>query len=411
MRSLSILILSLLCTTSYAQKFKGEASIPAVERDGFYRVFLSPSLSTHLNRDLSNLRIYDQQNKEVPYLLQQESPVRYTQAFKEYEIVEKKLEKNCCTTLILRNPEGNSINNISLSIKNAEVTKHATLLGSDDKKNWFALKQSFTVTNLDNKDQTSEIRIVDFPLSNYTYYSLQIEDSTSAPLNILRAGYYEVNSEDGKYTEIKTRAVAKSDSVVEKKSFVQITFDTTQIVDKLSVTMTGPTYFLRRASLSIKKEKLNKKGVVEYYYEWLYDFELSSKQSSVIDLPEIHTAEFLITIENNDNPSLDAASIKAYQLNRYLTAYLKKGVSHTLKLGEPELQAATYDLGFFKDSIPNQPPLLAMGALSIFKEERAESTTFFTSRSIIWIAIGLVIIVLGFMSLKLVREAGNPQKK
>ena len=312
---------------------------------------------------------------------------------------------------MLRNPQGSSINNINLSIKNAEVTKHATLLGSDDKQNWFALKQSFILSTLDNKNQTSEIRIVDFPLSNYTYYLLQIEDSTSAPLNILKAGYYEVSSEDGKYTEVKSLTVTKSDSATEKKSYVQIAFDTTQIVDKLSVAMTGPTYFLRRASLSIKKEKLNKKGIKEHYYEWLYDFELSSKQPSVIDLSGIHVNELLITIENNDNPALDAATVNAYQLNRYLTAYLKKGVSHTLKLGTLELQAATYDLGFFKDSIPNQPPVLAFGAVSIFKEDQSESQTFFTSRSIIWIAIVLVIIVLGFMSLKLIREAGGAEKK
>lgn len=412
MRSLLLLFFGLVGSiAAVAQSFKGEATLPPVDVDGFYRIFIQPSLSPYLNGDFTNIRIYDQGNKEVPYLFQQEAPTYYTQVFKEYEIVEKRQQKNCCTSLMLRNPNGSAINNISLSIKNAEIIKQATLLGSDDKQNWFALKQRFVLNAIDNKNQTSEVKILDFPLSNYTYYLLQIEDSTSAPLNILTAGYYEVSSEEGKFTEVTTLNVVKSDSSVERKSYVQIKFDTAQVVDKLTVTMTGPTYFLRKASLSTKREKLNRKGEKEYYYEWLYDFELSSKQSSVINLSGIHVTEFLVTIENDDNPSLEVASIKTYQLNRYITAFLKKGIPYTIKLGSQELQAPTYDLGFFKDSIPNQPQVLAMGAITIFKDEVPQTTTFFTNRSIIWIAIVLVIVVLGFMSLKLVREAGDSPKK
>jgi len=409
MRLLFILFFGFIATVTVAQKFRGEANIPAVEADGFYRVFLSPQVSRHLNEDFTNIRIYDQQNKEVPYLLQQEAQVYYTQTFREYKILEKKQEKNCCTSLILQNLDSSPINNISILIKNAEVTKQATLLGSDDKQNWFALKQHFTLDAIDNKNQTSEIKIVDFPLSNYAYYLLQIEDSTTAPLNILKAGYYEVSSEDGKYTEVTNLSVTKSDSASERKSYIRIAFDTTQIIDKLSVAMAGPTYFLRRASLSVKKEKLNRKGEKEYYYDWLYDFELSSKQSSIIDLSGIQVTELLITVENNDNPSLDITSIKSYQLNRYLTAWLKRG-TYNMKFGDSNLQAPVYDLGFFEDSIPAQPSILAIGPVTIFKESQAESTTFFTSRTIIWFAIALVIVVLGYMSLKLMREAGNSGK-
>jgi hypothetical protein len=313
--------------------------------------------------------------------------------------------------LMLRNPDSSPINNISISIKNAEVVKQATLLGSDDKQNWFALKQHFVLSSINNQNQTSEIKIVDFPLSNYTYYLIQIEDSTTAPLNILRAGYYEANSEEGKYTEVSTFRVIKSDSANEKKSYVQIRFDTTQVIDKLTLSMTGTTYFLRKASLASKKERTNRKGEKEYYYDWLYDFELSSKHPSVIELSGTRVNEFLITIENKDNPVLEVGMIKAYQLNRYLTALLKKDVPYTVKLGALELQSPDYDLGFFKDSIPDQPQVLAMGAITIFKEGQSQSPTFFTSRSIIWVAIVLVIGVLGYMSMKLIREAGNSDKK
>jgi hypothetical protein len=396
-----------LSTLSFSQTFKGQTTIPAVEKDGFYRVFISPEMTTHLNENLSNIRIYDGLNKEVPYLLQEEIPAQYTQVFKEYEIVEKKQQKNCCTSLVLRNPESKPINNISLSIKNAEVTKTATLLGSDDNQNWFALKQRFTLSTFDNQNKTSEIKIVDFPLSNYTYYQLQIDDSISAPLNILKAGFYEVNSAYGKYTEVSTFRIIKSDSAKQKRSFVNIKFDTTHLIDRLTITMTGAPYFLRQASLSLKRDRVNRKGKKETYYEWLYDFELSSKQSTVIDLSGIHAGELLLTVENKDNPALDVASVTVYQLNRYAAAWLKKGDSYALKFGDSQLGEPSYDIGYFKDSIPEQTQVLAVGPVSIFKKEQKDSTTFFTSRSIIWVAIVIVVIVLGIMTLRMLSETSK----
>lgn len=388
--------------TASAQTFKGEATLPQAEKDGFYRIAIPVSLGAHVNSDFTNLRIYDQQNKEVPYLFQQESPNYYSEVFKEYEIIEKKQQKNCCTTLTLRNPNDQPINNISLSIRNAEVTKHATLLGSDDKVNWFALKQHFILTTLSNQTKTSEIRIVDFPLSNYTYYQLQLEDSTSAPLNILNAGYYEVNSEEGKFTEVSGFQISKSKKG--KTSLIKIKFDTTLVVDKLVMTMTGTHHFLRSASLSIKKERLTRKGRKEIYYSWLQNFELSSKQSSVLEFIPIHADELLIEVDNEDNPPLDVSSIKAYQLNRYLTAWLKKGETYKVKIGDTSMQEPVYDIGHFRDSIPNQPPVLVIGKVSILDEVRTETPTFFTNRFFIWIAIAIVIAILGFMTLKMVRE-------
>ncbi len=406
-----IFFLSISCF-GFSQQFKGEAPLPSVDADGFYRIIISPEASPYFNSEFSNIRIYDQQNTEVPYLYQEEEPVYHSEKFKEYEIVEKKQEKNCCTSLILKNPDGHAINNISLSIKNAEVTKHATLLGSDDKLNWFALKERFVLNAINNQNKTSELKIVDFPLSNYTYYLLQLQDSTSAPINILSAGYYEANTEDGKYEALSSLSINKSDSTKQKKTFVQITLDTTRVVDKLTITMSGQPYFLRRASLYSKEQRKTKKGKTEYYYDRLYDFELTSKQTSVIALSGIKVKELLLIVENDDNPPLDVASIKAFQLNRYFTAWLKKGNQYTLKIGNDNLQSPTYDLAFFKDKIPAQSQLLYIGAVTIFKEKGEQhSTTIFTSQSIIWVAIGLVIIILGFMSVKLIKENSAGDKE
>jgi hypothetical protein len=405
MRLIPVILFILIQACAFGQSFVGDASLPKVDKDGFYRIGISPEISTHANSTFSNIRIIDSQNKEVPYLFEKEYPAYFTKVFKEYEVVEKKQQKNCCTSLILKNPYNQPINNIHLSIKNAEVTKQATLLGSDDRENWFALKEYFVLNSINSTHSTSEIKIVDFPLSNYAYYILKINDSTSAPINILKAGYYEVLSEDGKYTEIPVKAI-KSDSAQEKRSYVHIKFDTLKVIDKLTFTMSGAPHFLRKATLLQKMERPKKKGGVEIYYEELATTTVSSKQSTVIELPGIKSDALVVVIENEDNPSLNISSVNAFQLNRYLTAWMKKDEHYTLKLADVNTSAPVYDLEFFRDSIPDQPQVLASGPVTIYPEKKiSESPTLFTSRLIIWGAIIIVIIVLGFMAVKMINEA------
>lgn len=404
----ALIILAMVGTACFGQPFRGEATLPGVSTDGFYRIALSPAFSAHVNESFSNLRIYDRDQKEVPYIFQKEEPAYYTTQFKSYEIVSKTHQKKCCTTLTLRNPDGRPINNISLSIRNADVTKAATLLGSDDQQNWFALKQNFTLSAVDNHDNTSEIRIIDFPLSNYTYYQVQIDDSTSAPLNLLSAGHYEVISEDGKYTALETQREAKTDHAKEKQTVVNITFDTTQVIDKVTLSMTGSPYFLRRATLLTKREITDAKGRRSFYHEELQSFTVSSKQASVIDLSGTRAEELIVRIDNEDNPSLELAAVRSYQLNRYLVAWLKKGNGYTVKIGDPAQREPRYDLAFFRDNIPDQPQVLTPGELKIFGEvKKKPAPTFFTDNIIIWIAIVVVIAVLGFMAVRMAQETSR----
>lgn len=283
------------------------------------------------------------------------------------------------------------------------MTKRASLTGSDDKINWYALKEQFAIHSITDQDNTSTIRIVDFPLSNYAYYKLDIEDSVSAPLNILAAGYYEVTTEDGKFTEVAVRS-HKIDSARMKSSFLILRFDTVQVIDKILLSMKGTPYFLRRGAI-LQKMKVKSKKKESFFYDELDEFTLSSKQPSTIELDRARGNEFVIRIDNDDNPPLDVLSVKAFQLNRYLTAWLKKDERYSLNFGDESMRSPTYDIGYFKENIPGEVPTLDASPVHKYGQSPGSaSTAFFTSRIIIWIAIISVITVLGFMAVKMVRE-------
>jgi hypothetical protein len=412
-RLLIFLTVCLIAGEGIAQTpaFVAEASLPPVTKDGFYEVEIVPALAVYLNGSFGNIRLYDAQHHEVPYLLREESVRYFAGQFTPYEILEKKQEEGCCTSLILHNPKQSELNSIQLVIRNAEVTKEATLLGSDDRKQWFALKQHFLLSP-SNTNGTSEVKIVDFPLSNYRYYSLRIADSTSAPLNILNAGYTEDNRvEEAKFTEVPVQKITTGQKSGEKNTYITLRFDTARLVDKLELKMKGAPYFLRHAVLYEPQQRISKKGETSTYYNRLQEMEVNSHHPTTLEFPALKVKEFLIVIENQDNPPLEVAEAKPYQRRRYLTAYLKSGTTHTLDFGPESLSTPAYDLAFFKDSIPDQPQVIDAGAITVFKQKQPEtSPTFFTTKAFIWAAVIGVIAVLGFMSVKLLKET-NAEKK
>src|SRR5688572_30106260 len=203
MRRLVLLLAA--CISSWhllAQEFQASGKLEAVSVDGFYRILLSPAEAIYLNETLTNARILDAEKAEVPYLLIEESPVYLQQLFKEYEIQSQIITPGIATIIRLHNPDQTPINNISLLLKNAETQKTANLTGSDDGKQWFVVRENFTLYPANNINTVSEVRAIEFPLTNYKYYQLEVFDSTGAPLNILKAGYYDKSVTQGLFTTI-----------------------------------------------------------------------------------------------------------------------------------------------------------------------------------------------------------------
>jgi hypothetical protein len=407
MKHFYLICLALCFAQASAQTFSAEASLPSPETDGFYRILISPEVSVYLNNEITDIRIFDNNGREVPYVAESESPVNQAERFVEYEILNKESKSGCCTALMLRNASRTPINNIQLIIKNAEAARKASLRGSDDKKTWFALKDQFLLRAPASTLGTQQIEIVGFPWSNYEFYLLDIADSVNAPLNIVKAGYYETQSSNGNYTSLPVQFTS-ADSASEKKTYIKLTLDGLQFVDKIAFEVSGAKYYRRSASLLEKRMITTKQGKQTEYYRKIQDFELTSARTTIIELDDVRGQQFLVEISNGDNPPLSISKVNVFQLNRYLTAWLSGKSQYGLKFGATDIKAPNYDLAFFRDSIPEKVEVLQPSRIKkIVQAEAATGDTLFTNKNIIWFAIILVILVLGVMSAKLVREAAK----
>jgi hypothetical protein len=405
-------LLIFILSSVHAQQFSAEARLSKVINDGFYKIPLKPEASPYINPEFSNIRILNKNNQEVPYILGIDNRTKISSQFFPYRIEEKTILKDSCTIITFSNESKSVISNVTLIIKNAEIIKEATFEGSDDRQTWYALKHQFNIGYIDNPNGTSEIQIVDFPNSNYQYYRLIISDKTTAPLNVLGAGYYTSGSEETKYLTLPPPKLTQENDNVKKTSFIRVEFDTLQFIDKIAWVISGTPYYLREASLYTERARLNKKGEKEKYLEFLTGTQLNSRQQNVVFLQSVKTDNLILEIANEDSPALRIAGVAAYQLGRHLTAWLSNDSEYTLKFGIEEMPSPVYDIAYFRDSIPLNVLSLDAGPISEIRKISSDSrSTFFTTRVFIWAAIIVVILFLAFMSLRMVRETSTQQER
>lgn len=407
-----LVLFLLLVQVSAGQSFRHTATVAPVPENNFYKVLLPPGITNYLNRQLSDIRLYDANNQEVPYLLQKEKPVQIKKLFKPYEIISHIRRENAGTTLILRNPARTKINNLSLIIKNTNVRKPASLSGSNDAQNWYGIENHYLLHSLYNRSATTEVKMLDFPLSDYEYYKLDIVDSTSAPLHILSAGYYDTYQENGKYAALSTLVFKQTDSSAVKRTYLKFTAPVPVLLDKIDLEITSPALFQREATLIEPQIYRRKRGKSYTIEEPIGQFLLKSDQKNSLQLSGLPLKEFYLIIDNEDNPPLQVKAVTGYQLNRYLIASLQKEMVYQVRFGNEKVTAPAYDLSYFKEKIPADITVLMPQDIKITATKTTGKTRagLFTNKNIIWAAILVVIAFLGYMSYQMLNETGTTKK-
>jgi hypothetical protein len=400
---MKIIPLFILCSLvffsrGFPQTFQREGKIEDTDQDGFYNILLEPPITAHLRQDFGDIRLCNRSGKEIPFIIRQEKAGSFTTLFKTYEVREKTIVPNCCTVLILYNSGKNKISNISLIIKNADVKKKAQLSGSDDGSNWYIIKDNILLEYINNTNDAWEIKVLDFPVSDYAYYKLYINDSLTPPLNIVKAGYYDTWQEEEKYVTLPTPVTRQIDSS-NRKSYIYFTFNASYTIDKMQFKTQGEAYYFRNAQLCSIRVKKGKT-----FLHPIENITLRSNHDNLFTFTALYEKQLCLIIDNLDNAPLHLSSATAFQLVSYLTFYAKKRETPIIKFGNKTLESPRYDLEHFRDSIPENIKILEVKEIHHPEQDSKHSEHFFQSTIWIWSAIAGIVLLLGYMSFRMIRE-------
>jgi len=190
-----------------------------------------------------------------------------------------------------------------------------------------------------------------------------------------------------------------------KKTKINISFNDSQLINRIIFKITEPRFYKRQFRVFTNRKRTYKKRTEEYT-EVLYESELNSDASTSFDVSNINEKEFVIEIDNLDNPPLKIATIKFEQLAAFIVADFKTGNKYTIAMGDKNLRAPQYDLDFFRDKIPNQLPFAyASEVESIAKTPIAvKPTSFWQQKWFMWACILLGALIIFYFSFNLLKE-------
>lgn len=406
MKQLTLCFSMLLATLITLGQTKVEyfAELPTVEKTDFYRIKINPDITARTNRYLHDIRLIDSKGNETAYLLRKEAPIKQEKLFVNYEIIEKKhFEKQGYTRVVFRNPKKSELKSISLITKNADVSKWLTLNASDDMKRWYVLKDRYFFRSFYTESGTNEIKILNFPTSNYEFYELLVYDIFDRPINIESVGYYDTKIEDGIYSQIKNPNIFQVDSLDINKTFVKISFDEPYLIDKIAFEIEGNKFYYRQACIG-KEDSIRYKTSYKKFINCTHSFFLNSSNLNQEYMNGSQKKDYWLTIENFNDQPLKITNVIAWQLTNYMIAELKKGEQYRLKFGDKTMAAPIYDIGYFADSIPHDITTINTGEITK-KTTIEEKNPLVSVKSIwMWLILGVLIAVLAYFSFKMLRE-------
>lgn len=393
-----------------APAFTWQAPLPAIATSGFYHITLTPAVAAKGNNNAApNFRIY-QADKEIPYLLQEQVGGYDVASFESFNITDNIRLAGKNSTIVFHNTNGYTLDHFEIVFKNARVIKTMRISGSNDKKSWYGVTDTFVfdpASAAPDSSSTTLVKTISIPASDYAWYQLIIDDSTSAPVFIEKIGRYKTNSRATEYTAVPAPKVSVPPGKYPHETRLQLAFDQPYLISKLSFNITAPSLYRRKAAIMVETPLRGAKNGEKELVE-IAAFDLSSDRpaQAVLNAPGNYDKLFL-SVQNEDNPPLQIDGINAWQQTIWLTANLQEGQAYVLKGGDVNLPAPVYDLAYFKDSVPANIPVIQPDTpvkIAVAAKVSDEPVTVFKSKWWIWLGIIGIAGLLVFFAFKMLKE-------
>jgi hypothetical protein len=400
MKANKFLLIALFAFPVFAQHIT-TGKLKSVRSDGYHRILLPPEIRSFSKEDLSNLRIYDSRQNEVPYFVLHETQKAVPHA-ENYPIVDKSSIAKKNTSYIIET-SGKKLNGMTLIIGNSDRIKTYDLSGSDDKTQWFGISNKAVLGDLSSDNATTVEKNISFPLSAYRYMKITFNDSLTLPINVIGARNVTNEFHGKNLVNFSPKNTSISDKKSEKKTIIKVSFESPQIINRITFNISGPTFYKRNVAI-YKNATRTFRRKTQHYQEFLCNFEVSSNQSNSIDIPQLFESEIFLQIENRDNPPLEISGITFSQYPVFVVAELKAGESYSVKTGDATVFPPQYDVPDLVD-IEVLPSATITG---IEQEKKAQKPivqrSFWQTSWFLWVCIGIGAAAIVYFATSLVKD-------
>ena len=300
-------------------------------------------------------------------------------------------------------PTIEAINQIKLDFKQNNFDWQIKLEGSQNQEDWLTIIENYRILSIKNELTDFQFTQLLFPGSKYRFYRLLIKCNENPQLTSASVSQQEISEATYrnyplKNFEIKENKDSKQTEIdIELNMAVPVSFLNLDIEN--SIDYYRPIVFKHLID-STKTEKGWK-----YHYRTLASGTLNSIEKNEFKFSSTTVQRLKIIIDNHDNQPLTIEAIQVKGYVHELVARFTEQATYFLAYGKNNAAKPQYDIDRFSDNVPVTLSTLELGdELSIEKEKVPETGPLFKNMTWLWAILGLISLVLGWFSIKMLRN-------
>jgi hypothetical protein len=300
-------------------------------------------------------------------------------------------------------PTSEAINQIDLDFKQDNFDWRIKLEGSQNQNDWFTVLENYRILSIKNEIEDFQFTKLTFPSSKYQYFRLQIESKEKPELT--SAGISRQEISEANYQDHSIKKIDKKEIKDSKQTEIDIELNMPAPVSFLNLEVNNSFDYFRPITVKYLTDSIKSEKGWSYVYHTLTTGTLNSINKKGLKFNSTIVQKLKIIIENKDNQPLTIEGILLKGYVHELTARFTEKATYFLVYGNENANKPDYDIERFPDNVPKMLSELELGnELEIAKEEAPKKTALIENKIWLWVIMGLIVLVLGWFSIKMMRK-------
>ena len=399
-----LFLLLVACSTANAQNaYRYRRALKGVSEQ-WHKLVLPDEIYGKLNVRFSDLRVLglasDGDTIEASYLLEAARQKEYVRDIDLQQF--NKVQNNGRYYYSFKANSEELINFMHLEFGRSNFSWDIQLEGSMDQKSWFTILKNYHILSLHEAHANYSFTDLHFPATSFRYYRISVPSDVDPLFRKALVRHHELDPG-------VIHAYAPEHFTVSQKgkqTIVDIELKNAVPIDWLHVLVNAEFDYYRPCSIYFAAGDTLARDERYRNYQSVGSGILSSVELSGIDINPQVAKHWRLIIENFDDEALPIQSAQFYGPVYHLLVRFIGKAKYYLFYGNERASAPRYDLAHFTDLIPEDPKEVTLGIEEVQDLEKVEteSEAYFQSPWWLWGIMGLIIVLLGWFTLRMLKQ-------
>jgi hypothetical protein len=406
---LLVLFLAIILKADFSSRnWEYKKEIAVVDGGRVANVKIDAETYNHSKDDLSDLRIVNNEGKEVPYKLEILESTKEMIRFEPRLYNLSNIPSEFTEFYLDMGENSETINKLHIVTPDKNFRRKVEIFGSDDSKKWYKIRDDAYIFNFHTDDYTSALTDLNFADTRRRYLKIIIWNEKEKPLEIEECWVYRQKIFKAQMDQIPFKMISRIENEEKKRTEIILDFVYNNIPkNEISLNFDSPGYHRSVCafeSTDSEDWRYLGSGVIYRFDE--------GNRNNIINLGEARDKYLKILIYNQDDRPLKIEDISAFGNQRLIYFPVEKNKQYFLFYGNPDARRPTYEFEKLLPHVESKKSVMVLLEKEQHNEDysRVIEVLKEDQQFIIWPMVTFVIVALGFLIIKSIKRIKEKER-